>query len=378
MLHRYSSERKTIISPLLLGVFFGLFSGIVGTLVALAYFLPPQASTETGVPPRFGRAVTANDRPEWTDVRFGAAERAEAVFYPPSAGKIGAVAGAYAADDAVGLGVVLTSDGWVLSHADALGTDDPRHLIAVVDGKSYPVRAVARDGYSGTAFLKLDGANFAVASFGDDTQISSGDSLFVFDASHGIRRIEVIGLADWPARAAADYVQSSERVQQVFRVETVSGLLPGAAVVDRTGQMVGVYSRNVDGDAWVVPLSSFFGQIASILRDGKVSRPYLGVNYVDLSRLAVTSVDGAVRRGALLASSPDGRRPAVARRSPAETAGLRAGDIIIAVDDDEISAKRPLAELLAQYSAGGKITVTYRRGTVENSVDVTLGTAPAE
>jgi len=361
---------------MLFGVFFGLFSGVVGTLVALAYFLPQQVVTDTRVPLRFGRTVTVNDRPEWTDVRFGAAERAETVFFPPAADKGGLVAGAYVASEAVGIGVVLTSDGWVLTHVDALAVQDPNRLIAVVDGKSYPVRAVARDGYSGAAFLKLDGVNFPVTSFGDDTQISSGDSLFVFDASHGIRRVEVIGRADWPSHEAGDFVQSSERIQQVLRVEPVSGLLPGAAVIDRTGQMVGIYSRRENGDAWVVPLGSFFNQISAILRGNAVSRPFLGVNYIDLSRLAVTSVDGSGRRGAQLTATPDGRKPAVLRRSPAEIAGLRAGDIISAINDDEISAKRPFADMLAQYDPGSKVIIKYRRGTLEATAEVNLGTAP--
>jgi putative serine protease PepD len=102
------------------------------------------------------------------------------------------------------------------------------------------------------------------------------------------------------------------------------------------------------------------------------------VNYAELSLLAARGAD-TPNRGALLAATPDGR-VSVLRGSPAAAAGLRAGDIITAIDGEQLTAKYMLAEALASYAPGDTVAFTVQRGQAGASleVSVTLGTAPAK
>jgi len=366
----FLSPRLTI-TPIVLGAIFGLASGAVGTLLALAYWWPLPVTGPTGLALR--PASRAVEEPvEWATVRQEAMGRAAAVIYPTGTGGSGNLAGAFLPAAAVGAGAVLTSDGWIISQDAVLAGGTATRLTAVVDGRSFPVRAAVRDSWSGGVFLKVDGLNLPVVSFGDDSSLKLGDRLYAHDPIRGLRPLTVIGKGDRPAETWDDFIQSSERYQDVWHLSG-EGPLSGAAVMDSSGLMVGFFEGNSAGAA-LVPLSGFYRQISTILRDGAVFRPYLGIRYVDLSRRSDGGA-GTPPRGAMIAA-PGGNRPAVDRRSPAETAGFRAGDVILAVNDEEISAKRPLSDLLSEYDPGAVVSILYRRGRLERTAEVTLGKLP--
>src|SRR5690606_31197267 len=127
-----------------------------------------------------------------------------------------------------------------------------------------------------------------------------------------------------------------------------------------------------------VPYEAFSSILGNVLRGQDIQRPYLGVNYAELSLLNARQGE-TPSRGALLAATTDGRA-AVLRGSPAAVAGLRAGDIIVALDGEQLTAKNPLAEAVAQYAVGQKVTLTVQRAALPTTfdVEVTLAAAPAK
>lgn len=374
----FNKTSRLGVSPIILSAVFGLFSGGVGMLLASAYLVPaaPAGSVVSSV--RVARTPTAgDDRPEWADLRLESVTRATAVLYRGLPQSGGALAGAFVPGEAVGAASVLTSDGWLVTHESALaGTDRATRLIATVNGKAYPVRDSVTDSYSGAVFLRVDGDNLPVATFGDDARVRAGDLLFAVDAGSGLHRLEMTGAGERPAAKTDDYVVSSEKIAAILRTADVAAILPGSAVVGSDGGTVGIFAGRSALGGSVIPLSSFFGQIASVLRDKKASRPYLGVRFIDLSRIAELAADGkGQRRGALLQGSADGKFAAVAKRSPAEKAGLRVGDVIVGLGGEEITAKRSLADLLAEYETGSSITLKVLRAGTEREMNVVLGEA---
>jgi putative serine protease PepD len=364
--------QSQFLTPVIFSVLLGLFAGAVGTMLVLAYGQSSVVALEqplssvriSRVPP------AAEDRPEWADLRLEAVSRATALIYKALPTESGSLVGAFIPSDAVGAATVLTSDGWLLSHESVLGQTTGKNvkLFVVVGGRVYPVRTSTVDPYSGAAFLRIDASNLPVASFGDDTKLSAGDNLYAMDAVNGLRHLEMTEVGERPAETAGDYVVSSERLARVIRTTGAAGIPNGAAAVSRDGGIVGIYAGNDKWGASVIPLSAFFGQISTVLRDGKTLRPTLGVRTVDLSRVAEVVADGTTsRRGAEIA--------VVTKRGPAETANLRVGDTITAVGNDEITANRALADILAEYDPGTAIVLSVRRGTVTRQVNVRLGTA---
>ncbi|MEK9152297.1 MAG: PDZ domain-containing protein, partial [Patescibacteria group bacterium] len=233
---------------------------------------------------------------------------------------------------------------------------------------------VVRDSYSGVAFVKVDAANISVRSLGDDQVLSIGDHLFALDADRGVRRTEIIAFDAPPAKDANDLVRSSELLHRMILLTELDAL-PGTVLFTADGNIVAVVAASSGSGTSAVPLSSFLSTIGGVLKDGLVARPRLGVSYLDLSRLNHPS-DGQnsrIETGALLAASPDGKKPAVAKGGPAAQAGLRAGDVITAVDGEAVSGRKLLADILSTFAPGNSLKLSVRRGSQELSLDVVLG-----
>ncbi|MEY4744157.1 MAG: hypothetical protein RL272_102 [Candidatus Parcubacteria bacterium] len=367
---------RPFLPALFVSIVFGAAAGAVGTLLVFAYVAPSFAS--------LGAALVAPSdgaRRQTEEAAVASLEPAgrAAVMLALSKSGSGLLDRAYVPGDALGAGLVLTSDGWIVAYGDGAiaKMKRPQDLVAVIGARAYPVRRVVRDPYSGAAFLKVEAANLPVTAFGSTEGIGAGETLYSPDAAGGFRRLFVTAYDVLPAKTGDDLLRSSERMQRQIRA--TGGPLPvGAMALDRKGEVVGVVADEGPFGLVIVPVEAFSGVIGPVLRDKEPVRPMLGVHYVDLSQVAEKGGEGPVR-GALLAASADGKQPAVSRKSPAEAAGLSAGDVIVAIDGAQVSAKNPLADALAGYEAGDDVTLTVLRDGKpgEISVDVTLGTAPA-
>jgi len=370
--------RRQVISLVFLSVVFGFGAGAVGMLFAAAYLTPePQLLNLGGQPYARKAAVLPLKDAERIASPVETAARSLVLFYPTKAFERGRVAGreVFLPADAVGSGMILTSDGWLTTHAGVLttrGVKSAADLSAVIGTRRYRISETVRDPFTDLLFVKIEAANLPVVSFGTGSDLAPGDPVFVFDAARGPRRNDVIGSADRPLGSLAEAVRSSERMQKVLRLSAAEPVLPGSMLLDRQGEVVGVFIGADTVGSSAVPFRAFSGAIGGVLKDKTVSRPYLGVNYLDLT----DNRPGAMK-GVLLAASADGKRPAVVPRSPAAKAGLRDGDVIVAVNDEDVTATNALADLLSEYGAGDTVTLSVERSGAGIKAEVTLGEAYA-
>jgi S1-C subfamily serine protease len=266
--------------------------------------------------------------------------------------------------DEVGAGIVLTNDGWIALPASLLvGTNS---LIAAFSDATTvilnPAKAV-RDDATGVAFVKLDAQRLSVAPFGDDSALHAADPIFLADSASVITA-SVLSAKRLPVSVKADYLESSETLGR--RIIMDHDGLPGMAAVDANGEIVGLSL----GDGAAVPISFIEEVMRSVFVDGKAVRPKLGVRFVSLDTLPNAKDAGLDSTGALLAASGTAR--AVAKGSAAEAAGLKEGDVIIAVEHDRIDAGETLSERLQDYPPGAKIEFTVLRGGKQTKLNVIL------
>jgi S1-C subfamily serine protease len=362
---------RTFVPNLVVSVLFGLAAGAVGTLLAVVYWIPqPEPAAVVALPREAVRPRETQERAASVD----AAVRAAVVIHED----LGTGAAPYLPASAVGAATVLTSDGWLVTHESVVEPKAKRAdgVAAIVANRAHAAADPIIDPYTGIAFIKIDVANLPVTAFGRAEDLAAGDNAYTFDAAGGLRVLEVIGVVTAPPDSADDLIRSSERLQRHLRLAPEDAVLPGAMVLNAKGEVVAVIAEAGSLGLLAVPAETFTLQIGTVLKDEAFSRPVLGVRYADLSEAVAVNGDRP-RRGALLAPSPDGRAAAVARRSAAEAAGLRGGDVIVSVDGEEVSAKRPLSELIAEYAPGSAVALGVERGGELQPVNVTLGPAPS-
>lgn len=277
----------------------------------------------------------------------------------------GGAYGARVSENAVGSGVVLTSDGWILSSPSLFSASDAAFASVVIGESAYPVASVVKDTKTNALFLKIDAANLPVTGFGESAELLPGDPLFVIPARGSLRVTTLVSREPVGPLVSAAEVP----IRRLALDLEVPAVQSGAMVLNASGELVGILEDTTPAtpSALALPFEALRPAIESLLREGKISRPYLGASVLDLSRAVGIREDisRGFARGARIESVTVG--------SPSAIAGLKIGDIIIALNDELITSERSLDELVAERAPGDIVAFTIDRGGVEQKIEVTLG-----
>jgi S1-C subfamily serine protease len=338
----------------------GFAAGAVGMLVSSVYFASPATVTMTSIP-KAGLTVNRVDSKRLATSE--SAVRAAVAFFEAKSATdlpVGLPAGASTAEGAyldvesVGSGMILTSDGWIVAHADSLRARAGSSLVARVMGRFYPVKETVGDPYSDAVFFRVDARDLPVVALAKGTVgILPGDSLFSFDTAGGVRRLEIVSVAVSAAEKPAELVRPAERLSRYFLATADSALHPGAMVLNDRAEAVGLVTEIREDGSYIMPVEAWGTVIDGVLKNQVPERPYLGVSYIDLAEVGGFGEDGQPAKGAQI--------EAVVKGGPAEQAGLRKGDVITAVSGEFVTARKPLSEILVAYEPGMSVTLTYRR-----------------
>lgn len=273
--------------------------------------------------------------------------------------------------DAVGkpvmFGLVLTSDGWLVTHPSVGQTISSTHI--VVQNNIYQAEQIISDSVSGAVFVKIDARNLPVVAFGEGFDATLGEQVFLLPGCESVlsTRITQITHGD---RLQQESDQAIRRLQLDYHS---TSKLSGAPVVNLAGEFIGLAVVNPQDEVVILPNNIFLPSFSTLLRQNKIVRPSLGVKYVDLSR--AIGLDSGIHRdhdyGALLW---DNFYDPVPYGSAAALAGLKANDIILSIDGQPLNNQRTLAERLLEYQPNDIVTLQVDRGGEILNVIVTLQT----
>ncbi|MFA5184214.1 MAG: PDZ domain-containing protein [Patescibacteria group bacterium] len=270
----------------------------------------------------------------------------------------------YKLDEPLFVGLIITADGWVMALVPADLKEDFRaqdYVAISSDRKVYHIDKLAdpKDQAGAPLIFHLaDANNLPVKKIVPRADLVLGGSLLIVKDGQTIRPTTLTALTKTPR------ILSSDRLNARLSLADAGDDFNNSFVFDLAGNLAAVMA-----DDEVIPAFSY-SAAWSVLAAGGDSRPiYLGVNYLDLSTTKHQTIN--LDKGAWL--YPTATSAAVIKGSPAEAAGLQAGDVITWVNNQEIGAASDLADLLATYKPGSVITLTYRREGVEKSAEIKLG-----
>lgn len=248
------------------------------------------------------------------------------------------------------LGVVVTSDGWILTAFETIEGDAP--LRVFIGQSAYTVIDYVADPLTGTAMVRVAGSGLPVIAFGASDAVESGDLAFAATGETGILPTAIIDANDWIAKAL---VNAAEQFTDAFLLADV---LPksGTPVVNTLGELIAIDEA---------PLHHILPFVKSVVRSGQNVRPTLGATVIDLSVVDVAETTSrGFERGAYVS--------AVTAGSSASVAGLKKADIILSVGDVTLNQQISLAERLAAYNPGDKVRVVLDRSGEELTIEVEL------
>ena len=296
-------------------------------------------------------------------------------------------------EQAAGTGIIITSDGLVLTNRHVVPSGTTSVSVTLSDGTELKnVQVIGRTSESDSldiAFLKIrdtKGHKLQPAVLGDSSKVQVGDSAVAIGNALGqFQNTITSGIISGYGRsvtAGDSQGSSSENLDDLFQTDAaINEGNSGGPLTNLNGQVIGVnvaIAGNAQNIGFAIPINDVKGLIDQVVKTGKFSRPYLGVRFLPLTADVAQQYDLSTDNGAYIAPAADASDPSVIAGGPAENAGLKEGDIITKVGGKAVDQNHSLTSLLDQHQPGDKVTLTIVRDGKTQDVSVTLGTAPAD
>jgi S1-C subfamily serine protease len=255
---------------------------------------------------------------------------------------------------------VFTPDGFMLTNSHVVERAT-RVRATFADGTSYAAELVGRDPDTDLAVLRIDAPSLVAARLGDSTRLRTGQLVIAIGNPLGFASTVTSGVVSALGRTMR--AQSGRPIDAV--IQTDAALNPGNSggpLVDSRGEVVGINTAIIagaQGICFAVPVSTAHLVIPQLITEGRVRRGWIGVagQTIQLSRRRV-QLNHLSAPGAVLITE-------VAPRSPAEQAGLRPRDIIIAFAGSVVGDIDDLQRQLTRESIDRETTITVLRDGVQ-------------
>ena len=274
----------------------------------------------------------------------------------------------------IGSGVVLDTDGNVLTNNHVVeGATD---ITVSLNGESYEAELVGADTSSDLAVIKIkdvDAKNLTPIEVGDSDGLNVGEWVMAIGSPFGNEQSVSTGIVSSLYRSTALPTTSGTYIYANM-IQTDAAINPGnsgGALVNDNGELVGInsiiesYSGSSSGVGFAIP-SNYAVKIAKQIISGKTpEHPYLGVRLGTVTASNARQNNLSVNEGAYVGEVVSG--------SPADEAGIKEGDVVTKVNDEQISSADSLIIALRSYDVGDTVTLTVQRGKDEKKIDVKLG-----
>ena len=381
MERRYSVIALVFI--LLLGIFIGVAGGALSGGVAALYMINLQRAAAPTLQPLITSVSSAAPTTAPQPATAVPATIPEANSAVDAVQKVGpavvTVINRSAQGIGSGSGVIVSPEGYIITNNHVV---EGGRALAVVfaDNSRREAELIGTDPLNDIAVIRVAGELPAVATIGDAATLQPGETVLAIGSPLGNFRNSV---TSGVVSALNRSVGSMEGLIQTDAA--INSGNSGGPLINLRGEVVGINTlvvRNdfdfstgsapVEGLGFAVPSTIFRNVADQLIATGEVRYPFLGVRYIAIDGDIAAELNLPVQNGALIQSGRNGQ-PAVEPGSAADRAGIRDGDLIVAVDGTRLDYNTSLRQLLLRYAPGDKVTVTVLRDNQEILLDVTLG-----
>src|SRR4029079_717899 len=286
----------------------------------------------------------------------------------------------------VGSGVIYDQGGWVLTNRHVVQTEDgaiaSQLTVELKDGRDFTGTVYGVDTLTDLAIVKVDGTGLPAAPIGKSADIKVGQLAIAIGSPLGTYTSTVTtGIISATGRS----IDTSATTHLTNLIQTDAAINPGNSggpLLDAAGQVIGIntaIATNSTGIGFAIPIDIARPIMEQALAGEQLARPYVGIRYVQIDLKLQKAKCLSVDHGALIEATTDtagGSQPAIAPGSPAEKAGLKAGDIVLAIEGISVDSEHPLDAQLTSYAPGQSVKLTILRDGKQLDVSVTLGTRP--
>lgn len=270
----------------------------------------------------------------------------------------------------IGSGVIVTRDGYILTNNHVI-ENATTVKVSLQDRREFSAKIVGKDPRTDVAVLKIDAANLPALPISDSTRVQVGDVALAIGNPFGIGQTVTMGIISATGRAGLNPENYEDFIQTDAAINPGNS---GGALVNASGQLIGINTAIISrsggnqGIGFAIPINMAREVMDQLVKSGKVVRGYMGAGVQDITPELARAFKLPSATGAAITSVEPG--------SPAERAGLRAGDVVTAVNGETVVDANALRLRISRSAPGSVAKLTVQRPEGTRDLAVTLGTLP--
>ncbi|WP_460022897.1 S1C family serine protease [Lactovum odontotermitis] len=293
-----------------------------------------------------------------------------------------------------GSGVIYKKEGgkaYIVTNNHVISGNSALEIL-LSSGQKVKATVVGSDAYSDLAVLTIDDTDVTtVATFADSSSLNVGEPAIAVGSPLGSEyaNTATVGIVSSLSRTVSLQNDDGQDITTTNAIQTDAAINPGnsgGALININGQVIGITSSKIsatgassdptgsgsiaiEGMGFAIPSNDVVDIVAQLEKNGKIVRPKLGVDLVNLTNVPQRMIEalklpGSITTGAYVATVTNG--------SPADSAGLKVSDVITKIDDTPVSTTTDLRSALYKYNIGDTIKLTIYRDSKEKVISVKL------
>lgn len=278
----------------------------------------------------------------------------------------------------MGTGFIISQDGYIVTNNHVVEGSNAIDVI-FPDGSKVSGTLIGTDAFTDLGLIKVDVPVPAVVPLGDSNALRPGEQIVAIGSALGTYSGTVTEGVISGLNRRLDNGDGSSMENMIQHDAPINPGNSGGPLLNMRGEVVGVNTagiRNtrdglyVDGMGFAISSATVQNIVTILIADGKISRPFMGLSYFPLNKVAAEALELPVSDGIVVTIIPS--------VSPAANAGIQKGDIITKINGQAIDAQHPFVNLLYQYVPGDVVQVEFIRpgGNETMIVPVTLAVRP--
>ena len=266
-----------------------------------------------------------------------------------------------------GSGVMIRSDGYLVTNEHVVA-DAETIQVKLADGRRFVGRLVGKDERVDLALVKIEATGVPVAALGDSNRIRVGEFVLALGQPFGLEQSVSFGIV---SRKGAPLMVAAPGFDFIQTDATVNPGNSGGPLVNMAGEVIGINSMAARNGTigFAIPINLEKGLLPPLASKGKVEWGWLGVAIAEIGDDEVPKYQLKEARGVLIRN--------VAAGQPADKGGLKADDVVLAVDGAQIDGTRDLQRIIASTPVGRSVKLNVVRGGKEQELDVIVGSYQA-
>ena len=269
----------------------------------------------------------------------------------------------------VGSGFILSADGFIMTNAHVVeGADEV--MVTLTDKREFKARIVGADKRTDVAVVKIQATGLPAVKVGDVSRLRVGEWVMAIGSPFGLESTVTAGIVSAKQRDTGDYLSF---------IQTDVAINPGNSggpLINMRGEVVGInsqiYSRSGGfmGISFAIPMDEAMRVSEQLRASGRVSRGRIGVQIAPVTKDVAESIGLGKAQGVLVRGVEEG--------SPADKAGIEAGDIITRFDGKPIDKPADLPRAVGNTKPGSKVGITVFRRGANKDLNITVAEIEAE